>query len=637
MKTARTKSNIGETKAASKATTNDAVLASEAAASLVRGLRSLRNEGLLCNAALTVDGDRVHAHQAVLAAASVPLRNYFASGGNADKTAAVVGAPAPVELKLQGAGGVEAVQAMVEHVYGNGAKVSISEEAGKDLRNLAGAFAFPTKPPLTANTIAAGLRELRAKGTLCDIVLIAAGKRFPAHQAVLAASSLPLHRYIVDGVNEHTGCKAQELTSGNIELELQGVSNPEALRAAIDHLYGVPGTVALRDPALASAHDDLQRLSTAFGLPDLEPPQPLAPRPSGAAAASITKEAPLVEKETTKVGKCSSSTPSSPSGGNPKVVIAQPKFVDAQAAALAAFAKVKKARTPEKQTEPAAASESEMQQDDSPAAAASASEANDSQQEEVQRYTGEYRQMSCVAFNCAKSAVPESRLGEEDPALQGLEHTEASAFNTLLDIFFQRPVWLDGLLFKQMPEYIPYETMMKFLPYVAYQWTDGPWGKAYARLGWDPRDNADEAAALQVVTFKDPYFRQIVPGHVRILTDDNQERDWHFKRPPNLKAQLYQLIDIKDDYIESLTKNVETETECSRLFGWWPEFIFEAVKGRMLSKCSQMREKMAMQAKREEAAAKKRKEEAALARAALKRKGKSCSGKVAKRVRVSGG
>merc|ERR1712151_1138100 len=141
---------------------------------------------------------------------------------------------------------------------------------------------------------------------------------------------------------------------------------------------------------------------------------------------------------------------------------------------------------------------------------------------------------------------------------------------------------------------------MKFMPYVAYQWNDGPWKKGYARLGFDPRDNPEESLPLQVMEFTDRNF-----DHTKVA--DNTTPDHHFKRLPVERKQLYQLCEIRDDYVSSLLEDTQPEPACERQEGWLAEFVFEAIKGRLLSKCHQFHAKYDRSA---EAAAQKRRHSA---------------------------
>merc|ERR1719343_1791421 len=91
-----------------------------AALELMRSLQELRASGHLCDVALLGKGDGAKqpymAHQAVLAAASKPLRNYFVSSKAA--TEFLPSPPLPQELRLAGlVSPEEAALRTLQHIY----------------------------------------------------------------------------------------------------------------------------------------------------------------------------------------------------------------------------------------------------------------------------------------------------------------------------------------------------------------------------------------------------------------------------------------------------------------------------------------------------------------------------------------
>jgi len=148
---------------------------------------------------------------------------------------------------------------------------------------------------------------------------------------------------------------------------------------------------------------------------------------------------------------------------------------------------------------------------------------------------------------------------------------------------------------------------MLLLPLVAYQWSDGPWQTAYARHGWDPRDNAEEAKNLQVVEFHDPHFRRN-HGSGTVSSSPKKKNksvgngstptiDCHFRRPPSQSKMRYQLVDIRDDYITLLVDSSEVSGLCNRQTGWLDRVVCEGIRTRMTVRSQQIREKLAIKEK----------------------------------------
>mmetsp|Transcript_169716 Transcript_169716/g.538990 ORF Transcript_169716/g.538990 Transcript_169716/m.538990 type:complete len:226 (+) Transcript_169716:1254-1931(+) len=170
-----------------------------------------------------------------------------------------------------------------------------------------------------------------------------------------------------------------------------------------------------------------------------------------------------------------------------------------------------------------------------------------------------------------------------------LSKQDKKLLGKLREAFEERPVWLEQALSKRVPSWAEEGALYRLLPFLAYQWTDGPWQKGYTRLGWDPREDSEEAAVLQVLQFRDPHFK-------KGMKDDEEPEDCSFRRPPSQKIQYYQLTDIQDDYITSLVDMAETLEECDKKSGWLPQFVLDVAKDRLAVKSQMLREKIAQRA-----------------------------------------
>eukprot|EP00443_Scrippsiella_acuminata_P000446 CAMPEP_0115263428 /NCGR_PEP_ID=MMETSP0270-20121206/49906_1 /TAXON_ID=71861 /ORGANISM="Scrippsiella trochoidea, Strain CCMP3099" /LENGTH=517 /DNA_ID=CAMNT_0002679411 /DNA_START=47 /DNA_END=1601 /DNA_ORIENTATION=- len=510
-----------------------------AAETLLAGLRELQSKGLLCDAVLAgapggkagaaADETRLPAHQAVLAAASAPLRDFF----------------------LDGACNAAAV-----------------EKASDDplLAAISGGAA-------DAESVCAGLRQLRVKNQLCDVVVLAGGRRFGAHQAVLAAASAPLRRYIVDKLRELTsqvdskgGLQGMPgLAAQPLELDLQSISSPEALDLALRHIYG-EAAGPTKQPAEAVAQD-LRQLASSLELPRLK----------AFAVGGQADDEPEKEEDQEE----------------------EPEL-------------------------PTTATQEGAAEEDTPPPSQAEKPITD-----LERAL--YAMRSCRFASTGD--VPEAPTIDEEPA----DKADAKILAKLREAFFERPAWLDQALLKRLPGSTDEAQLLRLLPYVAYQWQDGPWSKAYSRYGWDPREEeeAEEAKTLQVLQFRDPHFRKNDAEAA-----DTGPADCSFRKPPTQKTQLYQLVDIQDDYITSLIDEAELLDCVDKKSGWLPQFVLEVAGDRLKVKSQQLREKIALRAS--SAASSTGRGGKASGRGAKRRSfaGKSGgrgAGNKAKRTRVGGG
>jgi hypothetical protein len=180
-----------------------------------------------------------------------------------------------------------------------------------------------------------------------------------------------------------------------------------------------------------------------------------------------------------------------------------------------------------------------------------------------------------------------------EPA-NGLEYPETSkeldVLGRLYTLFESRSAWLWAPLKAHLKTQVDDAMLSRLLPFVAYQWTDGPWARAYTRFGWDPRADGEDAMWLQTIAFTDPHFRQ--PGAEKPV-DVSQAVEYEFKKPPVCRVQYYQLEDLTDTFIQDVVESCDLEEECDPKFGWLPDAILDAVRSRMVFKSHELRQKIA--------------------------------------------
>lgn len=191
----------------------------------------------------------------------------------------------------------------------------------------------------------------------------------------------------------------------------------------------------------------------------------------------------------------------------------------------------------------------------------------------------------------APPAIQVARFDDEElpeavPDLPKLGAREGKVLEKLFDAFEERPLWLELPLAAQLPASVTAgsDILAKLLPFVCYRWKDGPWKNAYCRLGFDPREDEEDAKWLQVIYFRDPHF---TPPKVAEVADHT------FRRPPSEKVQPYQLLDIRDDFVHTLVKGSDSTGAVDRKTGWLPQVMMEAVMYRLQLKSFELRQKPA--------------------------------------------
>ncbi|CAE8598562.1 unnamed protein product, partial [Polarella glacialis] len=109
------------------------------------------------------------------------------------------------------------------------------------------------------------LNRFRSEGKFCDVVVVAAGERLPAHRIVLAAASSPLRSFFRSQCQR--GVKGDDFEAQEpLELRLTGISRPESLRLVLDVAYACRSQHAEAELPRGVAQDVI-RLATALRLP----------------------------------------------------------------------------------------------------------------------------------------------------------------------------------------------------------------------------------------------------------------------------------------------------------------------------------------------------------------------------------
>jgi len=499
---------------------------------LMDGFRWLRAEGVLCDVALSagagVGAERCLAHQAVLAAFSKPLRDQLLAFSKAEKAGAKAGkllATAPQPVELK-----------LENASSPGAvKTLLCQLYGEvglpgDATQLATAFELGKLQP---SELALGLQMLQSEGLLCDILLSANSKQIPAHQAVLASASSTLRRMMMDGMQQLDQARGEgqesELASKTFELELRGVQTPEALQILLDFLYGKPlSGRGLEQQLSAEACHDILNLACDLKLPGL--------KEYGVQWLKNCKRVPAQEHAAASQEEEEEPAPT-PTEALPVVEEAD---------------------------------EEEGEEADAPAPLT----------------------MQVLRFN-SKAPIPQMPTEGAMEAAKAAEEvlllrSDSTVLMKLVQLFWERPVWLEPVLMHALPASMDTDRLKRLLPYVAYQFKDGPWQQAYARLGWDPRENPEESGACQVLEFKDPKLKDV-------QEEPDGTEDVFFKKPPTLRVQLYQMNDIDDEFVKMLVESCEltSASECDRRCGFLNTVVMDSIRERLKIKAEQMREKAA--------------------------------------------
>eukprot|EP00930_Biecheleria_cincta_P095315 TRINITY_DN87292_c0_g1_i1.p1 TRINITY_DN87292_c0_g1~~TRINITY_DN87292_c0_g1_i1.p1 ORF type:complete len:577 (-),score=165.11 TRINITY_DN87292_c0_g1_i1:58-1788(-) len=532
--------------------------AEQAALRLGQGLRSLRAQGAFCDLRLSTDSEQCLAHQAVLAALSKPLREKILanSKGQIPPSPELATAPQPLEIKLASGTSLQAkaVQTLLDHCYGEELESEEEKNQQQDgkISSLQLLAALQVEKS-EALELADGLQKLQKESVLCDLLLNVGGEHIPAHQVVLASANGHLRNLIVEGMQNlklaMSDGHSVEAASHTLELELRGIENAEAVRVLLDFLYGRPSWVE-RKLSAAACRDVLQ-LATELRLPSLQ-------------------EQGLLWSRT-----CESAATTAPAGGDEEEEEEEEEAGTPQGEG-----------TPDRATEELATPEP-----------ADITLPGDFIKNEL-RAAEKYLSLRTFKFN-SKEEVPEppsSGAVELAGAMGELESKwDTNFLAKLVQLFWERSIWLEPVL-KQAPvlgRQIDSERLQRFLPLVAYQCKDGPWQSAYVRLGYDPREDPEEAMKLQVLDFRDKHFKGEGKSEAKEYPDGSE--DVFFKKPPTLRSQLYQLADIDDEIVQSLVDSAAADpsSSCDRKHGFFNPLMVHMIAERLDYRSKELREKAA--------------------------------------------
>lgn len=166
---------------------------------------------------------------------------------------------------------------------------------------------------------------------------------------------------------------------------------------------------------------------------------------------------------------------------------------------------------------------------------------------------------------------------------------------TLKRLFEERPIWCKNMLYVYIPDKdIP---RLKYtLPVVAYHFVNGPWRKAWVRLGYDPR-TTKESCIYQVIDFRVKKGEtrgqshsasgkfKINPRRFRKNVQEEIDKsvlkeELSFKKPPSQRQTMYQIGDI--DIISDLASQVEDQY--NKEYGWYNKKIMMMMRQRMKEK-----------------------------------------------------
>jgi len=492
---------------------------------MTSALQKLRAQRLLCDVVLVTKEGQHLAHQVILAAASKSFKEHiFAQNRQQASPAPELSLPPlALEIELENLPSDFLLSTMLDEIYGQGPNSEEQQLCQGD------------------SSFLLQLQQLQEKGHLCDLLLSVGTDHFAAHQVILAAAGGdPFRSLILDG-KKQLGLTDAASERQNLELELRGVKSAEAVKILLDFLYARP---TWKDRHVnAETCKDVMHLASEFKLPALKEQGLLWNQ-------LLTMPPPL-----------------------PTMPVEEDLADD----------------------HPNGPADADVDDND----AEEENDAEDPEDEVVESEVPEkneenpevFLKMRCIKFDAKTIPMPPATSAQEAAEAAGeiYNRQDTSFLATLVRVFWEWPIWLEPVLQKS-PAFLRKmdpDRFKRLIPFVAYQWKDGPWQQAYTRLGFDPREAPEEALTCQVILFKDEAFRG--RGPVRPSEDIN------FLKAPTSRNQLYQLECLKEDeYIRDLLTGFEPQSLgdfCDRRSGFLGEVLLEVIQERLKVKAAELHSK----------------------------------------------
>ncbi|CAK9095689.1 General transcription factor 3C polypeptide 5 (TF3C-epsilon) (Transcription factor IIIC 63 kDa subunit) (TFIIIC 63 kDa subunit) (TFIIIC63) (Transcription factor IIIC subunit epsilon) [Durusdinium trenchii] len=467
----------------------------------------------------------------------------------------------------------------------------------------------------TAHRLASALQKFRSQGLLCDVALIAPESKQLAHQVILAASSGPLKEHIFSQHKDQCSPAPElSLPPSALEIQLENVPSDSSLSNFLDGIYAQKheaerllqlqelqskghlcdlllsvGTqhVAAHQVVLA-AHCEAFRNLRLGGTSSVwmrRMPRPATPSTWSCVASRLPKQS----------RSCWTSSTAAPCGPNARSspwrfarrddvvhLATELKLPALKEQGLEWSRQLTLPKppppTPDEEVEEDEAEEPDVEEAPEAPAAAPTDEADEAVSVASAAEAPEvFLKLRSITFGAGSVPAP-PRCGAQEAAEAAGEiygKQDVAFLGKLVRVFWERPIWLEPTL-KQVPvlaRTMDTERLKRLLPFVAYQWKDGPWQQAYCRLGFDPREEPSDALRRQVIAFKD---RSRSGREVPHATEDVA-----FQRAPVYRWQLYQLEHIEDEYIQSLLEGVHPDHGCdakSGFLGVLHEVILDRLK-----------------------------------------------------------
>ncbi|CAJ1433673.1 unnamed protein product, partial [Effrenium voratum] len=419
------------------------------------------------------------------------------------------------------------------------------------------------------------LRTLRSQGELCDVVLAAGEEQVLAHQAILAAASPKLREHILaqnrclPGERDDDLCLPPE----PLEIRLEHMA-PAALKALVDQLYGsqvcqseiAGGLRQLRSEGLLCdillkvgkerlpAHQVVLAANCSGLRKMLRAKHTLELELNGVSAEAVRILLDFLYGEDRQVPSelC-------------RDLLHLAKELKLPALQERCFAEPKEV---------------------CPQQVLEVSSTQEATQEEPPRVLT----MRCLRFSSGPvPSPPKDALEAADAAGEIYCKQDVAFLRGLVRLFWERSVWLEPALTQAplLAKTMDAQRLKRLLPYVAYQWREGPWQQAYARLGFDPREEP-EAMKWQVVMFTDKDLPRGPRG--RPTGGHKAAEDIWFAQAPANRCQLYQLECIEDECVQSLMQDVEPQKECQLKTGFLDPVLHDAILERLQVRSRELRE-----------------------------------------------